>query len=255
MTTTAMCSSSPNTDSVIDLSHALDNHIHVYPGDPPFSCTPHITVSKHGCSVHALALLSHAGTHIDAPSHFFDRLPNIDQLPLSTFLRPAVILDVSQKRAREPISWADVSALVDVDANAAPERERCGRLRLEPGTAVLMFTGWSKFWGTEQYFDHPWIEREVAERLVAMGVTVIGSDTMSPDQMPRVQSGEVLPETGFGVHEVVLGAGGVIAENLTNLDKLKEIQDGAEGTIMVNLVPLKIAGCDGSPVRAFAWKK
>jgi len=258
MLTTGMVSSSSNPDTFVDLSHPLDQRTRVYPGDPPFSCTPHLTVPNDGCSVHALALSSHAGTHIDAPSHFFDRLPTIDQLPISTFIRPAVVLDLSHKRSREPISWSDMSALIDASAS---EHQRRGQVGLEPGTAVLVFTGWSRFWGMEQYFDHPWIEREAAERLVAMGVTAFGSDTMSPDQMPRAKSGvggEGLPETGFGVHEVVLGVGGIIAENLTNLDKLKDMQDGLgaqEGAIMVSLVPLRIAGCDGSPVRAFAWKK
>ena len=95
--------------------------------------------------------------------------------------------------------------------------------------------------------------QEEAARLVEMGVTAIGTDTMSPDQMSH---GDRPPDTGFGVHEVVLGAGGIIAENLMNLDKLKEMQDGTEeGVIMINLVPLSIAGCDGSPVRAFAWRE
>ena len=56
-------------------------------------------------------------------------------------------------------------------------------------------------------------------------------------------------ESDFAAHQVILGAGGVIAENLTDL---QAIQDG-EWT--VNLVPLKIGGCDGSPVRAFASRR
>jgi len=228
---------------LVDLTHSLDQGIPVYPGDPPFDCVPYCTVPVAGYSVHSLALSSHAGTHIDAPSHFFSHLATIDQLPLSTFVRPVLVLDMSHKKSREKIAWRDVQAYEE---------------KMREGIAVLIWTGWSQFWGTDKYFDHPWVEKEVAERMVSLGVKLLGTDTMSPDQSPRVSSddsGGAVEDTGFGVHEVVLGANYIIAENLTNLQELKELQEGSpEGTLMVSLVPLKIAGCDGSPVRAFAWK-
>ncbi|KAI0045515.1 putative cyclase [Auriscalpium vulgare] len=220
---------------LIDLSHSFDASVPVYPGDPPFHCIQFCTIPTDGFSVHKLETSSHAGTHIDAPSHFFANLASIDQLPLSIFVLPALVVDVSHKKARERIVWDDVRAYES---------------RLAGGIAVLFYTGWSRFWEDKngRYFDHPWIDADVARRLLARGVKIIGSDTMSPDQSPIV-------DTGFGVHEAVLGAGLVIAENLTNLGRLRELQEAApESTWMVNLAPLRIAGCDGSPVRAFAWE-
>jgi kynurenine formamidase len=46
---------------------------------------------------------------------------------------------------------------------------------------------------------------------------------------------------------VILGAGGVIAENLTNLGEIGDRD-------MIAFIPLNLEGSDGSPVRAFAWK-
>ncbi|KAI9465192.1 putative cyclase [Lactarius psammicola] len=247
------------TTTLIDLTQPLDRNVPVYPGDPPFSSQQSCTLDKDGYSVHALSCSSHVGTHIDAPSHFITDGATIDQLPPSAFILPALVLDVSYKKERECISWDSVEPVAD---------------RICPGTAVLFHTGWSRYWGGDsnatggqsqpgRYFDHPWLAVDVAERLVALGVRLIGTDTMSPDQSPVVSpdasagdpSGDDTPD--FGVHRAVLGAGGLIVENLTNLDGLlaaqKKVTAEPGPEVIVSVLPLRIAGCDGSPVRAVAW--
>ena len=255
------------TLTLIDLTQPLDPKLPVYPGDPPFSCSQSHTVSRDGYSVHALSYSSHVGTHVDAPSHFFADGATIDQLPLSTFILPGLVLDVSHKKARECIGWETVEPMAD---------------RIRPGIAVLFRTGWSRYWdhttttpantppngneSTHNYFDHPWLAKDVAERLLALGVRVVGTDTMSPDQSPllpisssTVDGGETVTEgeepiSDYGFHLSFLGAGGLIVENLTNLDALVAKQNAAEPDteVIVSLLPLKIAGCDGAPVRAVA---
>jgi kynurenine formamidase len=264
------------TPTLIDLTQPLDSNLPVYPGDPPFSCRQSHTVSRDGYSVHALSYSSHVGTHVDAPSHFFADGATVDQLPLSTFILPGLVLDVSHKKARECIAWETVEPMAD---------------RIRPGIAVLFRTGWSRYWDhttstststttpansdskvpTHHYFEHPWLAKDVAERLLALGVRVVGTDTMSPDQSPRpssppiissttvdggetVTEGEEEPISDYGFHLSFLGAGGLIVENLTNLDTLLAQQDAAEPDteVIVSLLPLKITGCDGAPVRAVA---
>jgi kynurenine formamidase len=261
------------TPTLIDLTQPLDSKLPVYPGDPPFSCRQSHTVSRDGYSVHALSYSSHVGTHVDAPSHFFADGATIDQLPLNTFILPGLVLDVSHKKARECIAWETVEPMAD---------------RIRPGIAVLFRTGWSRYWDhtttttttpansddskepTHHYFDHPWLAKDVAERLLALGVRVVGTDTMSPDQSPSLPimissstvgggGGETVTEgeepiSDYGFHLSFLGAGGLIVENLTNLDTLLATQDAAEPDteVIVSLLPLKITGCDGAPVRAVA---
>jgi len=53
----------------------------------------------------------------------------------------------------------------------------------------------------------------------------------------------------YGVHRTVLGRGHVIAENLTNLGAVQE------GEWSISLVPFKLTGSDGSPIRAFAYRR
>ena len=170
----------------------------------------------------------YTGTHVDAPYHFFADGKKIDEIPLSTFIGQALVIDLTTKRAREMITWDDLM----VHSNMMHE-----------GVIVLLFTGWSTHWDTPKYNDHPFISREAAEGIMATGVRVLGVDTLSPDEtIIDGTNGEFV----FGAHKVILGAGGVIAENLTNLDALL----GKDA--IVSLVPLNIWGCDGSPIRAFA---
>jgi kynurenine formamidase len=221
------------TGAIIDPSHPLaDSAVQLYPGDPPYTCRPRTTVVKDGCSIHDISLCSHTGTHIDAPSHFFADGKTIDQIPLSSLTGPAVVVDVMQKqlKERQMIEWSDIQEY-------APH--------MREGVILLLYTGWSQYWGTPKYYDHPYLSREAAKHVLESGVRVLGLDTLNPDETPY---NGVESSHGFGVHQEILGAGGVIAENLTNLQAL------GNGQNMIALVPLNLVGSDGSPVRALAWK-
>ncbi|KAJ6497487.1 putative cyclase [Mycena sanguinolenta] len=210
---------------VVDLSHSLKPGMQIYPGDPVFCCSCAATIEADGFAVLALSMGSHTGTHVDAPSHYIVGGKTIDQIPLSTFIGRALVIPLTHKSAREAITWADLAPYAS---------------QMAAGVIVLLHTGWSQYWGTEKYLEHPSLERTAAEQIIATGVQVVGVDALSPD-------GTLPGETGkFVAHEVILGAGGIIVENLTNLHGL----DGSNYT--VHIVPLKIDGSDGSPVRAFA---
>jgi len=195
--------------TIIDLSHPLQTGMQTYPGDPRFHCYPAAELNKDGYNVQRIQMGSHTGTHVDAPYHFFENGKKIDDIPIETFIGRAAVIDMSYKLAKAKISWEDLAIFEDL---------------MKPGNIVLLRTDWSKHWGTLEYLNHPYLARAAAVEMV---------DGNTGD---------------FGVHEVVLGKGGVIAENLNNL---AAIQDGEW---MINLVPLCLTGCDGSPVRAFAWK-
>jgi kynurenine formamidase len=213
---------------IVDLSHPLDDATPVYPGDPVARFEPATTIPQHGYNVLHVRMGSQTGTHVDAPFHFLEEGARIDQLPLDLFLAPAVVADVRGKRPHEPVTWADLAPVVE---------------RLAPGRMLLLQTGWDAHWGTDAYFDHPFLDGEAAERVVAAGVRTIGLDALSLDE--TVLGGE--PAGGFAAHFAVLGAGGVIVENLTNLAAIGSPEP------VVSVLPLRIAGADGAPVRAVAF--
>lgn len=220
----------PTAVNLIDLSQPFDpERMSIVPGLPQFSCCPIATVTNDGFSMHTLSLGSHSGTHIDAPSHFFADGKTVDQVPLSSLVGRALVLDLTYKKAKEIISWGDLAQSPHVD-------------QIRSGVIVLIHTGWSKFWATGQaYWDHPYLSTDVAEELVARGVSVIGIDFASPDRTV------IEPPWEFPFHHTFLGSGGFIIENLTNLGKLQ----GPEVT--VNLLPINLVGCDGAPVRGIGW--
>lgn len=156
---------------------------------------------------------------------------------------PAIVVDLTEQgRGRElgdkeAIEWKDLEKYETI-------------MKETRGAILLLRTGWSKYWKERKYFDHPYVSADAARRIVDTGVRVIGVDTLSPDETVLEEDGNAeYPVDAFGFHRVVLGAGAVIAENLTNLDKLQN------GEWTISLLPLKIELCDGSPVRACAWRR
>lgn len=211
----------------IDLSVPVDEHTVVYPGDPAPRLEPYCTVAEDGFNVLQLHLGSQTGTHVDAPYHFVDSAPRIDELDLALFTGRGVVVDVRGVGARESIGWDRIE----------PYAAGIG-----PGTIVLLCTGWSQHYGTERYFDHPYLDAAAAERLLALGVRTVGLDAINIDETP----GPGAPGVGYPVHHQIAAVGGVIAENLRNLEAI----DFADP--FISLLPIALAGADGAPVRAVA---
>ncbi|TFK50814.1 putative cyclase [Heliocybe sulcata] len=213
---------------MIDLTHPLDDSAPRCAGHPVFACHPALTLSSDGINVSTLTIGSHTGTHVDAPYHFLADGLRVDQLNLSLLVAPAVLVDVRGKPPRSKITWRDLEPYAH---------------RFRKGVMVILHTGWSKYWGQERYKDHPSLEVDAARRIMAAGVRVLGVDALSPDEIPL--PGE---KDRFDVHHVILGSGGVIAENLDNLETI-DFDDP-----IISLLPLRLTDCDGSPIRAVAWQ-
>ena len=102
-----------------------------------------------GWAVEELHMITHSGTHVDAPWHYAPisenkRARTIDEMPLEYFYGDGVILDFRYKMAGEAITADDIkSALKKIE------------YRLKPLDIVLIMTGWDKKVGMPEYFDHP----------------------------------------------------------------------------------------------------
>ncbi|MGY1813977.1 cyclase family protein [Blastococcus sp. SYSU D00820] len=220
-------SPTPPVGGVVDLSHPIGTGMPVYPGDPEVAVWPAATLGEHGYNVRHVRMGSQSGTHVDAPYHLLEDGARIDQLPPGLFLGPAVVADVRGKPPRAAITWADLAPVAG---------------RLATGVVLLLHTGWAAHWGTDAYLDHPFLDRDAAERVVAAGVRTVGLDAPSLD--------ETVPDGGGGyaAHLAVLGAGGVIVENLRGLEQITAADP------VVSVLPLRLAGADGAPVRAVAFE-
>ena len=212
---------------IVDLSVVVDDDTQIYPGDPRPELRRATRLEVEGFNVLSVSLGSHSGTHVDAPYHVVESGARLDELDLRLFAGRGVIADVRDHGPRQPITWDDLGPTAG---------------RLGPEAILVLRTGWSEeHLGTDRYFEHPFLDPDACERVLALGVRTFAIDALNPD--PTVLEGKAdLP-----VHRLVLGAGGVIAENLTNLSSV----DDAEP--LVCLFPIRLgADADGAPCRAVA---
>jgi len=104
--------------------------------------------------------------------------------------------------------------------------------------AVLVQTGWSKYWGTEKYNEnHPYLTREAAEYLETNNALLVGIDSLNIDNTDD-------PERP--VHSILLGANIPIVEHMCQLEELPE-----RGFIF-HAAPVKVHQFGTFPVRAYA---
>jgi kynurenine formamidase len=212
----------PKIKKIVDLSHPLTPDTPVYPGDPIPSFSVATTIEREGYNLFTLVLGSQTGSHVDAPYHFSNDGATIDRMDLHTFMGEGLIIDVSSKGKKEQILREELE----------PWSEQ-----IEAAGIVLFRTDWYKKAGTEEFFEHPFLSREAGEYLLSKGIRTVGIDTINLDNTGG---------TEFPIHDMYSAAGGIIAENLANLD-LVDFDNP-----FIILLPLKLTGCDGSPVRAVA---
>ena len=214
---------------IVDLSRRVDEGTQVYPGDPAVRLEPATTLAADGVNVLGVHIGSHSGTHVDAPYHFVEDGPRIDEMDPRLFFGPAVVLDVRGKGPRERITADDLRPHEDL---------------LSEGTIAVVRTGWEEHYGTPLYYDHPFLDGGAAQLLLDAGVRTVAVDALNVDE--TVLEGP--HPDGYPAHHLILGAGGVIAENLMNLGNI----DFPEP--LFSLLPIKLGGADGAPVRAVAME-
>lgn len=178
--------------------------------------------------VQAMDMPCGIGTHIDAPKHCFQNGLSISDLPLSSLIRSAGVINVSSRsHALYSISLADI---LSFETDYTPIIE---------GMFIMFYTGWDQFWhDPERYRNHyhfPTLSEEAARYLLSKDISGIGIDTLSPDK----------PESGYPVHQLILGANKYIVENIANLKQMPPI--GGQ----VFIIPLAIAEGTESPIRLF----
>lgn len=222
---------------VVDLSHVLGPDLpDFHKGKTAFKYTKLYTIAKNGYGDGAFTTPEHYGTHVDAPVHFIAGAKSIDKVEAASLVAPAVVIDVRQECSKD----ADYRLTVD----KIKEFEKGGEIA--PGTAVLLLTGWAeRFADADKYrnadkkggMHYPAFSTEAAEYLLSKGVKTLGLDTISADYGPS---------TDFPVHKKILGAGGILIENLNNLDKLPA--RGAK--VYFGALPIKDG--TGSPARVIA---
>jgi len=198
--------------------------MHIFESHPKPLTIPWTKMDIHGYESELIFMSSHTGTHMDAPYHFFLKGKRINEIPVENFVTDAFLLRL-KKRTKEYIIKDDIINF---------ERKR----RIGKGNAVIFSTGWEEHANRNDYLTgNPGLSREAAEYLATKRVGMVGIDSANIDH----------PDANdFAAHNVLLPKGVLIVENLCNLKKINKTR------FKLVVLPLKIEGATGSPVRAIA---
>ncbi|MBE0638299.1 MAG: cyclase family protein [Bacteroidales bacterium] len=206
---------------IIDLSHLMENGMPAYPGEesPVFGFKN--THKESGYQVIRFTSLTHSGTHLDTPAHFFSGGLTIDKMPVNHFAGKGVVIDCSSFGQKAVIPALHLQSFNN---------------ELLTAEFALIYTGWDKFWKTDQYYvDFPVLSVDAAIFLSGFNLKGIGVDVPSIDPVAS-------PD--YPNHNLILGKGLIIIENLTKLHHL------SDRNFYFSALPLKIKNGDGCPVRA-----
>jgi len=245
----ALCVASASADLVgriVDLTHAFDSETIFWPTEEGFVLekgTEGVVDQGYYYAAHRFRTAEHGGTHIDAPIHFHADRWTVDEIPLDRLVGPAVLVDVSNRCAKDP----DHRVLVS-DFEAWEKQHG----RIPAASIVLIRTGFGRFWpdrkaylGTDERgapavakLHFPGLHPDAARWLIAeRQIRAVGLDTASIDHGPSKD---------FETHRALFEKNVPAFENLAGLEELP-----ATGFTVVAL-PIKIRGGSGGPLRAIA---
>jgi kynurenine formamidase len=216
------------TERLIDLSHVIEEGMTTYKEFPgPHLCdywTREASAANYDdgstFQIGRIDMIANTGTYVDSPFHRYADGKDLSELPLES------LADLEGYVIRRPF---ENGLAVDADAFAGLDVR---------GKAVLVHTGWDRFWRTESYFDgHPFLTDEAARALVAGVAAFVGIDSYNIDDT-RTRSRPV--------HTILLGAEIPIGEHMTGFEKLPDTG------FRFSAVPPKVKGMGSFPVRAFA---
>lgn len=225
-------------ERVVDLTRYLEPGMPVWPTLPPFRCERTGTVETDGATMEELELTTHTGTHVDLPLHFVKDGDSIDSFNLDRFMGDGVVLDVSGRKAGDPI---------------LPEHVEPFREEIEQGDVIFLHTGWDQHYGTETYlFEYPYLAPETSDLIAALEPSAVGTDALSvagwaetvPGHGPTTNTRPEMTHRPFLENRIL------IVEELTNLDAV--LEGGLSRRARFLFPPLKLRGTGGAPVRAFA---
>jgi arylformamidase len=212
---------------LLDLSHTVEDSMITYKGLPaPLICD--YLSREQSRSIYApgtefqigkIEMVGNTGTYLDSPFHRYADGKDLSELDLDQIAN----LDGLVVRVDPALRAVDLAAFDGLDVR---------------GKAVLIHTGWSRHWRTDQYFEgHPFVTAAAAQWLVESGAALVGIDSFNIDDTA---------DLARPTHSALLGAEIPIVEHMRGLAELPD------RGFSFFAVPVKIKGFGTFPVRAFA---
>ncbi|MCQ6562744.1 cyclase family protein [Paenibacillus mendelii] len=252
---------------VFSLQHVLEPGIPVFGGHAPFAMRPYLRHGETdgmlegdaGFATEMTIMGQHTGTHIDALCHFsvnkegkrfyygdrpvegsqnHDGISEWSMEQMPPLVTRGVLLDIAELKGTdvlgdsEPITKEDILAC-----------ERKQGVAIRPGDSVLLRTGFSQYWRTDNdrfLTKHAGADLSAARYMVEQGAVAVGADT---------STFEVIPSPEHLVHIYLLVEQGVPILECLDLETLAK-EKIYEFVFIVT--PLKLKGATASIVHPIA---
>ena len=211
----------------VELSHNIEDGMITYTGLPGPIIKDYL--SREASRQHYAAgttfqigkieMVANTGTYIDAPFHRYEGGRDLSQFDLASVADLDGVVIHADRAGRA------------IEADIFKDRDLTGK-------AVLVHTGWDRYWGTGRYFeDYPYLTRGSVELLKSAGAALVGIDSPNIDDNT---------DGSRPAHSVLLGSDIPIVEHLCNLQAMPD------AGIRFFAVPAPVRGMGSFPVRAFA---
>lgn len=249
---------------VLDLAQPMRKGMPQSPNHPPYRLT---LEQRHGDRVRddggsmANELIitgGHVGTHIDAFAHVshdgclnggveaslvqdFEGFSQLGIESFAPFVGRAVVLDVAAVHGTKVLPAGYEVTVQDLEA----AHERAG-VKVRPGDALLIGTGWSRTWSDGEDFagtvaGAPGPGPEAGRWLAAKRPTLVGGETIAFEHIAPGRGHSRLP-----VHTVLLVESGI---HIMETMRLYELLDREISELVLVVAPLPLMGATGAPVR------
>jgi kynurenine formamidase len=209
----------------LDLTLTISQSIPNFPGSPSPQFISWSNIEDDGYNLELLFLSSHTGTHLDAPFHFEKKGAKIHQIPLTRLVGNGLVIKI-KKVNDQAITKKDLLKF----------EQKNGKIK--NFSSIFFFTGWQKNLDKKFYFtNNPGLSKSATEYLVSKKTNLVGIDS------PNIDLGI---DKSFSTHNMFAKNNILIVENLSNLEKIPNLE------FNFIILPLKLKGATGSPVRAIA---
>jgi arylformamidase len=199
----------------IDISVPLKTGMVVYPGDAPVLIDRPCDVARGDrVTLSRVSMGLHAGTHVDAPLHLFEKGLPVDRVPLAALIGTAQVIDIMDEAS---ITRPEVEAHLT---------EGCG--------IVLFKTRNSALWRQVGFYaSYVSLSAGAAEYLVKKGVSAVGIDYLSIDAFGQDE---------LKAHATLLCASIPVIEGL-------DLSHVGAGLYECICLPLRVEGGEAAPAR------
>ena len=212
---------------LIDVCHTVEHGMITYKGLPAPVISDHLSREESrtryapGTEFHIgkIEMVANTGTYLDSPFHRYARGKDLASLDLYSVAN----LDGIVVRRLDPSEITE-DAFRDIDVN---------------GKAVLVHTGWDRYWRKEEYSsgNHPFLTEGAATYLAKNNAALVGIDSFNID---------ATRDGNRPAHSILLGHDIPIVEHLCGLGDLPD------SGFKFFAVPVKVLHFGTFPVRAFA---